>query len=705
MQNGNVVQDIYSGVIIPLFGFLIFLIAFFSIYGIVKGILNEKREEIAIIRSMGVNARATVVWLFLEFVIIALLGSLLGILLGVGIHELMTGVLNRFENLNIHSAFSASEYVKAVTVSPFLYTLLIVLLAVCLASLPLIYSFIKNTPTELLQNKTAHRKRKREKQSGKRKTWFCVLNRRIRLFDGSICVSAMIIVSVTVLGYLFFCALSELDQSEIDSAMMDMETDTGSYDYMAETTNSERMYTFHIENGHDSGIDKESYVDLKNNHAVEEIHAQIRNMSTRISYRKKALQSAKKNFLEEYSLREHSSFDTDFEQQLSLAEEAMITAIGYDKDDGIYSTPTIGMTEEDIGELEPALSCGNINEAALREGSEVILAVPEEKLEECLNYFQVGENIPMSDIVLSDEEEKYDFSSLLPANVTSPVYKKNVVTDDGDHVELTSYAFGKRKNITAQIGAIVGITEENEKFFPQMSEYMGADYEGYGICIVCGVDAFTNWGLPDRLFTNLSVTLKEDADVDAFDSAWYQQLAQCKGISYLSLKENYDEKQEIEKKNMTVFYMLLVMIAVYGFIAVLIAMYNKHRLKSQEFAYLKSVGLSNGQMLRLILYKNVVYPLAGMVFAPIPVAACQMFFDYIRKNVDSGTWDSLAENINEIPWYHYVPFRYHLYNIHFFTSLLAGTGIVLLIVSVASLSGIRYLIRQNIAEEFEINHF
>jgi ABC-type antimicrobial peptide transport system permease subunit len=151
--------------------------------------------------------------------------------------------------------------------------------------------------------------------------------------------------------------------------------------------------------------------------------------------------------------------------------------------------------------------------------------------------------------------------------------------------------------------------------------------------------------------------------------------------------------------------MLLVMIAVYGFIAVLIAMYNKHRLKSQEFAYLKSVGLSNGQMLRLILYKNVVYPLAGMVFAPIPVAACQMFFDYIRKNVDSGTWDSLAENINEIPWYHYVPFRYHLYNIHFFTSLLAGTGIVLLIVSVASLSGIRYLIRQNIAEEFEINHF
>jgi hypothetical protein len=446
-------------------------------------------------------------------------------------------------------------------------------------------------------------------------------------------------------------------------------------------------------------------VDLKNNHAVEEIHAQIRNMSTRISYSKKALQSDKKNFLEEYSLREHSSFDTDFEKQLSLAEEAMVTAIGYDKDDGIYSTPTIGMTEEDIGELETALSCGNINVAALSEGSEVILAVPEEKLEECFNYFQVGENIPMSDVVLSDEEEKYDFSSLLPANVTNPVYKKNVVTDDGDHVELTSYAFGKRKNITAKIGAIVGITEENEKFFPKMSEYIGADSEGYGICIVCGMDAFANWGLPDRLFTNLSITLKADADVETFDSAWYKQLAQCKGVSYLSLKENYDEKQEIEKKNMTVFYLLLVMIVVYGLIAILIAMYNRLCLKTQEFAYLKSMGMSNGQMLHLILHKNTVYPLVGMVFAPIPVAFCQMFFRYIRKNVDSGAWDSLGENINEIPWYHYVPFRYNLYNIHFFTSLLAGTMIVFFVIYIASIPGMLHLTRQNISEEFEINDF
>ncbi len=62
--------------------FVIVLIVAFGIYNILNMVVNQKKKEIAILRSMGYNQKDTITLFLIQGIVLGLAGSLLGLLLG-----------------------------------------------------------------------------------------------------------------------------------------------------------------------------------------------------------------------------------------------------------------------------------------------------------------------------------------------------------------------------------------------------------------------------------------------------------------------------------------------------------------------------------------------------------------------------------------------------------------------------------------------
>ena len=703
MQDGNVIKDFYSGVLIPIFGFLIFMIAFISMFEIVRNIINDKKEQFAIFRCVGITRTKLGIYFFVDFLIVTMIAIVMGLVLGVVIHLGMIRFMNLVLGMRIGNAFAVSTYVKSVTANPLWYATGISLVCFFIASIVPIIRFMKHTPAALLQNLDVKRITKRTKSKGKMKSWRAVLKNRMELFDMSILIITIINMSVIVFGYVYFSALSDSESTAL--AWEKEENGLSAYDYVVKKSDDMQMYNFNIENRHNCGVTMETYQKIASHDYVERMYACILNKSTRLAYADGEISDEMKEYLSKYSLRSYEEVETEFEQHLMDADNAMISAIGYGDNEYIYSLPTIGMTENNLVSLENNVIAGEVDLEAVASGKEVILAVSENDCEEVTKYFHVGDVLPLSDIVLSKEEDNYDFSQLLPMEVAKPIYEEDVVTDEGEEVTLTSYAFGKRKNIQVKIGAIVSFDETVNDSLPLLCDYL-QEYEeeaGYGIYALCGTDAFDIWGLPDQLFTSVEVKLKEDADMDVVDADWYSALAGSKGVSIHTIKEITDNQKEIKIKNMSVYYMMATLLLLLGTIASMIAMYGRMRFNGQEFAYLRAVGMNNSQIYRVLLEESFVYPIAGIMFSTAPVWACQLLFMYIRKMIDSGKWESYA--IDTLPWYAELPFQFNLYEYHMMAVLIVVFVMYMLINIVIIIPGFVYIKKQNVVNELEMNTF
>ena len=87
----------------------------------------------------------------------------------------------------------------------------------------------------------------------------------------------------------------------------------------------------------------------------------------------------------------------------------------------------------------------------------------------------------------------------------------------------------------------------------------------------------------------------------------------------------------------------------------------------------------------------------------IPTALCQLFFLFIRRQIDSGAWDAISTG--ELPWYHNVPFRYDLFGYHPVAVLLTIVALAELLIVLATLPQIRYMKKQVIAETIDMDSF
>ncbi len=714
IREGNVWKDFYSAIVMPLFGILIFIIIVVSVFSLVRNLLLDRSEQIAILRSVGMEGGRTFLYLFLELLILVSIFTGLGLAIGSGIHCLIIKGMNYLYDVNVPLGIRVSDYVASVTVSPWVYTVLILEISSILAvSLPLL-RMVKATPIAVFEKRFVKEKRKRQRHFSdfSRCSWRKLLGEHIRFYDIFVLVITCVVMSSCFLGYNYFRALSELNNTEYMYTLE--ESGLAEWDFTASKTTMAMPYEFLIENHHDYGIDERTYQSFAKKPFIQQSFARIVNKSTRLSYEKN-----KKGQLPDFlRLRKNSASSNMYENALYKAEDTMIQQVGYSSEEEIYALPSIGVMKSEWKQLSPYVKEGTIDMEKIEKGEEVVLIVPYQMEQSVLNQFHAGETIPLSDIVLNAEEETYPFGHFIPSDYKEPVYRKTIEEpESGNEVELTSYAFGKRKDIKTKIGAIV-VLEDRELLkryalpyrsvlngeMPENEDDEEEDSEFYTLSILCLPETFRSWQLPDELFTEVDFLLSENEDVSRANESWYQMLGVCKGISFLSSYEIKEKMQTDTRNTMLIYYLMLFLLIFMGIVAIGIKFYSKIKLQSQTIAKLRAIGMPLSGLERMIMGQNVIYPFIGAVTSVIPVSIFQTFFLYVKQHIDSGAWDGIVVS-GEAPWWYNIPFRYNLFDYHpvLVLALLMGTFLILILF--ATIPQIFYIRRQSIAETIDTDSF
>lgn len=157
------------------------------------------------------------------------------------------------------------------------------------------------------------------------------------------------------------------------------------------------------------------------------------------------------------------------------------------------------------------------------------------------------------------------------------------------------------------------------------------------------------------------------------------------------------------RNTMLICYLMLFMLVFMGIVAIGIKFYSKIKLQSQTIAKLRALGMPLSWLERMIISQNIIYPFIAAVVSVIPVSLCQMLFLYVKNKIDSGAWDGITGD--EIPWWHFVPFRYNLFGYHPVLVLSLLTGAFLILILFATIPQIFYIRKQSITETMDTDSF
>lgn len=696
IENGDTVRDFYSGILMPVFTAIVFIIVVLCVVGITGNIIRDRRESFAILSSLGLDGRSLRAYIACDLALTAALCTAVGLGLGCLVHIGMTMLLNSLYDLKLQYGSSCSEYVEAVTFSPVLVSVATVMLCVAAAILISLLRIRGKTPSELLAESS--RTRRRTRRLRRYKSWKGLIRRRIRLGSAGIALVSILVMGTALFGYTFFSALS--DKNNVELEFEKEQAGLGEWDYKAEKTDRSQMYIFNIEDHHDNGISEEDYSRLAGQPFVKSIFGRIVNRSTRFAVKDGSLDKDMLSALKVYDLRtaRSSLSTTELAAADKEAEDAMISAIGYDNDELIYSLPTVGLYDDELKELEPWVTEGSIDLEKLRSGEEVLLVMTKSGYSSFKELFHAGDTLPLSDIVLSDEEEQYDFSHFDPSEHAEPVYRKNVMTDDGFEVELTAYAFGKRKDIAVKVGAVVVLNIDTAK------KYMTTAAVGnYGMNAFCSVDSFKAWGLRDNRLTDVFVGLDDTSSVDKADLFWYDMLSRSKGMTSHSTAEITAGMNRGTRKIMSVYYCMMIILIFTAAVTIAIGLYTGIRIRSSKFAVLRACGMDLRQITWLVLRQNIVYPIVGIAFSIVPVWLCQRYFGIIRKRFEAaqdGEWPP------ELLWiFEQIPSGYDLFSYNIAPAMAVIFAVYSVMILAVTVPQILYLKRQSVSAELERSSF
>ncbi|MEE3460760.1 MAG: ABC transporter permease [Lachnospiraceae bacterium] len=430
IRQGKSKKDFYSHVLIPLLYIFVFIISLISIFNIVKNVVKDYSDDMGIMRSLGLESGLTLLLVFITFVIVIIPGIILGLAAGSGAYLLILDVLNKYYDFGLKPAFNVPALVRLVTFDPFIIPALAILICSLVSLISPSRSIIRKTPV-LLMNSSALQ----SDYSGVRKkksavkvynklgrsevvltgNWMRLLRNRMSLGDISSIVIITLVASTAVFGYSYFriYSASKVEENYDVSA----EKLSKEYDYIAQRPDNWNMLFFHVENHHDYGVPIEKAEKIASNGRIKEVREYILNNSTRVAY-VSPVSSEKEKLLSHNSLNPVRPDDTDKNSEFYelkkadyKAEMAAIKGTGYDPDSEIYSLQTKGLPDAEIEGLEKYVKAGSINLKKIKSGQEVILAVPKKLEDIALAAFKPGEELPLSDVVLNDQEEGYDPSS------------------------------------------------------------------------------------------------------------------------------------------------------------------------------------------------------------------------------------------------------------------------------------------------------
>ena len=670
---GKVIKDFYSGVLMPIFNFLIAVMVFLSVYNVTKNVINDRREITGIIRSLGLSGSGSAWCLFAELmffaVFSALIGSLLGVVLHIGIIELANGVYSQ----SLSYGFRVSGFVNEATNNPLISAVSVTAAAVILATIVPLIRFSSLSPAKLLNTSDNYLKKHSFKHRSLKRNWLHIINSRISFHDRSVMLMMVIVLSAALFGYLYFRALS--DKANIEYRFELNESGLDTYDYSA-SKKDVGMGSFNVETHHDYGIEQQAVDQLDKSGFTKSLYAEIRVNSTNIVIPKRDVTEGICNLFEGRNLRNDYS-DNDHQAEYREAQEAALRSSGYSSDEELFAVPCIGLMSDDLQDLNQYLVEGNIDLDEIRAGRSVILAVPENRINLCKSIFSIGNCIPMSAITTDDFEDTIDYRGndqlLLPH-----VYDTELKLEDGSSVNMYSVHFGNRKDINTKVGALLALDDK------ALEKYGMLDNPGLYV-FTAGKSAFESWGIRDSRYTTVRLKLVDGCNINAADSFWYESLRGSKGVEIRSAYSINNKIYGTYIKTMMVYFIIVILLVCCGVISICLALYTKTEINSHKIGILRMLGMSSRQITQMFVTQNLFYPVIAVITAIIPVALCQSLFNYIKRCIEDGTYEAILDidDGGEIPWYHNIPFRYDLFSYNFpaVITVLIILGIMMILIS------------------------
>ena len=701
MRNGDARLDFYSAVLMPIFSVMIGIIVVISIAGITRNIIRDKQEGFAIMRSLGLENAQLVLYVIVDFMFMTMICILVGMALGAAVHIGMISFLNHQLKLHLATGYECSEVVIAASHDPLIMTAATISISVLITVMIVPLKYISKTPTELFDSQDFGKCKKRGSKTVITKSWKKIVSRRLGMHSHSAAVIAAVVMGAALFGFTYFHALAIKNNGTIEDnkVLYGLEK----WDYTAGLSNQSDMYNFNIESRHDRGIDPERLENLANQPFVVDSLGKIVNRSTRVSFKSDELDLETRSIWREFNLRVNTFVheDDEFEAAMRDAENAMISAIGYGDDEEVFYVPTIGISEKEMSSLDASVIDGKIDIDKLKSGEEVLIAVSQREKDLFAPLFRAGDTIPLSDIKLSDEEEQLDFSRILPADVTEPVFRKNVTTPDGNDVELTSYAFGKRYDIEPKVGAVLVLDDDRTERY-----LVSAGERHYGINVICTYDEFGAWGLPNRKLTDMSIKVDNNkATVKEMDECWYEAISDAQGISFSSSSDIVDRVISETNKTMSVYYCMMAVLIMLAAVTTAIILYSNIRIKGSKFAIMRACGMSAGQITYIVIKHNMIYPMIGTLFSLIPTAICNRFLRYVTEQIQSGKWPLDRSETGESPWYRELPWGYDLFSYNVPQTLVIIFLVYVILMLAVTLPQMYYISESSITAELEKSDF
>lgn len=606
--SGGAKKDIFA-CIIPVFAALIGCVTVISLYQLMKNIYEDRMHNSGIMLSIGMSKSDRLLQLVLEPIIVTLILLPTGLFMAAQMFRLIV------KTGGVQNALLADDLIKKVTFDPWTTTIVVITASVIVVSALFILRYRKSTVLQLLDGKNAHAKRKPLHGRACRKSgWFSIIFKNISFTTASVCLLIIIGMSSMTFGLVFSSEYGRYQSS--DTGYLLEENGMANADYLAERQDSSAMLP-NIENHHDYGVLPQVLDEFvkQNGSDIAGTMACIVNSSGML-----VLDGEYDDLpysLADFSLtpkpvKDNNDGVLSFDEAEAYSALAIWEKTGYSADDKVYSTPFVGLDENGFEKMEKLLVEGSIDRTAIANGNECILAVGEFSYKGISEIFHVGDEITLSDIIVSEETDKLNASkmSLDDMGKYGELAYSDTINEDGTNVPITGYCMGKRHDVKVKIGGIVTISSESdEAFYLQKGK----------VNIFVAPETFGAWGLPDTNYTNVAMKLNEGVNVTDIDRAWYGMLGECNGMKSRSvgeLLEKYDSEANGMKR---IFLRLEVMLVLLIMIGIVLALYSRLKQQSVNVASLRAIGMRKPQLAFISLLQNELLVLLGGIASVLPV--------------------------------------------------------------------------------------
>ena len=569
ISNCTIKIDFLTVVILPLLSFTIIIIGISSVVSAMKTSIYDRKERFKTLSVLGMSAKQIISCMSLEILVWAFVGTFLGLISGHCIYSISLSILKGFP-----SAANANKFIRAITLSPYPFIALFIFLYIVLGIAFAIRS-IKG------KGNTRYNKRK-HKIHGTISAINYLHKSDIVMKKNSI-FSKIIIITLSFSVITSYIYVKECQKTDITYQ---------NYDYPYGNYYAERDYYLcttddYFENHHESGISPQYLERIANFDCVNGVYASIINCSSKLVYDESNQIAIKLNnhLSEALQKGRYSPDEYDYASDVEILNE-----IGYKENEQLFCTPTIGISDNFLEQLVQYVIAGEINIQKIKSGDEVILlqsmlasgdplyeeyrklglSPPSSSAFDLTEVFSIGDVLPLSDVVYNDEIDSNN-----DINFNSVEYYKLGRS-------------GNRANFSPEIGAIVKIDDEDMR---NLISYMGCDGKQPLFNIICSVDSFTAWNLPDRNYSRLYVDVKPDDDYMSFEAFWNQIIEKAEKTHFESSFEILKSIEDTERLNANIFYAVFLVLFFNGILGIVFAVSYSCRIHLKKFTQLYQLGI------------------------------------------------------------------------------------------------------------------